>query len=102
MIAIPKLKNMKKSAVVLATGLAIFLLSACKKAETPPRVIDTPKGEIFVDENAFDFCTKQGGRIEMATTKEGGVMQFCSFGEGDNTKRCGIYSFYKGDCTIAP
>jgi len=38
----------------------------------------------------------------MAATPEGGIMQFCSFGEAPNVKRCGIYSFYKGDCTIAP
>lgn len=93
---------MKKSAVVLATGLAIFLLSACRQEDKTPKVIDTPKGEIFVDENAFDFCTEQGGRIEMAATPEGGVMQFCSFGEGEKTKRCGLYSFYKGDCKITP
>ena len=94
---------MKKPAVIMATGLAMFLLSACNRADAVPdaKVITAPTGDqIYIDENAFDYCQNEGGRIEMALTPEGGVMQFCTFGEGENMKRCGIYSFYKGDCVI--
>jgi len=93
--------NMKKFSVVLITIIVIFsLISRNKEEPVEPKVINTPAGEVFINEDAFDYCQQKGGRIEMSVNPEGGVMQLCAFGEEPNIKRCGIYSFYEGTCKI--
>jgi putative hemolysin len=72
-----------------------LLLTGCEKSDS-----GTPEPEnIFIMEEALDYCVKKGGRIEMVMTPDGSVQQICAVTneEGKDIK-CDIFEFYEEIC----